>query len=169
ALALCTLHAPKLAGADPKEAEKPGDDKWIVDRSLTLTPRAEPVPALKYGLLPLVLELKEGNAVPIYDRLVHEQNDETRRAWREKPDAWDNLPLEQLPVAEARKFLDQYAGILQQLELGARRTKAEWNYTLDAGDPIGLLLPDAHAMRTYGGMLVLKARVEIAEGDYAAA
>src|SRR5262249_18519393 len=44
---------------------------------------------------------------------------------------------------------------------------AEWNYTLDAGDPIGLLLPDAQEMRFQAPLLVLKARVEIAERRYA--
>src|SRR5439155_11993243 len=58
---------------------------------------------------------------------------------------------------------------MKQLELGARRRTAEWNYTLDAGDPIGILLPDAQNMRMFGVLLALQARVEIAEGDYAAA
>jgi len=59
--------------------------------------------------------------------------------------------------------------MMKQLDLGARRKTAEWNYTLDAGDPIGILLPDAQFMRNYGGLLVLKARLEMAEGDYTAA
>jgi hypothetical protein len=136
----------------------------------------EPAPALKYRLFPLATELKEGNAVPIYLRLVHEQNDENQRKRREKPAEWNKLPLDQLPVAEARKFLDSGGArgmvmnyLMKQLDLGARRKTADWNYTLDAGDPIGLLLPDAQAMRVYGGLLVLKARVEIAENNYAAA
>jgi hypothetical protein len=143
--------------------------EWAVDRSLALTPRAEPMPALRYRLLPLASDRKEGNAVPIYLRLVHERNDETKRQWRDKPAAWNQLPLEQLPVAEARKWLNQYAYMMKQLDLGARRKSAEWNYTLDAGDPIGILLPDAQTMRYYGAMLVLRARLELAEGDYAAA
>src|SRR5439155_2852483 len=48
-----------------------------------------------------------------------------------------------------------------------RRKTAEWNYALDAGDPIGLLLPDAQEMRMQAPLLVLKARVEIAERRYA--
>jgi hypothetical protein len=149
--------------------DKPDDHKWLVDRSLTLTPRSAPVPALKYRLLPLTSELKDGNPVPIYLRLVHEQNDATRREWREQPEKWNELPLDQLPVKEAAQFLQKYAKLMKQLDLGARRKNAEWNYTLDAGDPIAILLPDAQWMRVYGRMLVLQARVQIAEGDYAAA
>jgi hypothetical protein len=158
-----------LALGSLQGANAPDEPQWFVDRSVTLTPRPEPVPALKYRLLPLTPELKEGNAVPIYLRLLHERNDESRREWNEKPAAWNQLPLDQLPVGEIRKFLADNAYTMKQLELGARRTTAEWNYTLDAGNPIGILLPDAQGTRTYGGLLLLQARLEIAEGNYEAA
>jgi hypothetical protein len=178
AIALCCWHNPKLAAQNA--GDKSDKDKWLVDRALTLTPRSVPVPALAYRLLPLASELKEGNAVPIYLRLAHEQNDENQRLRREKPAEWNQLPLDQLPVQEVRNFLKsgrEKGGVrgpvteyvMKQLDLGARRKNADWNYTLDAGDPIAILLPDAQMMRIYGGLLVLKARMQIAEGDYAAA
>jgi hypothetical protein len=168
-LAFLVLCGASKSWAPDKEGDKAVQEKWMVDRSLSLTPRAEPVPALKYRLFPLESERKAGNAVPIYLRLVHEQRDETRREWRDKPDMWNKLPLEQLPVQEANTFLENISYMLKQLELGARRQTAEWNYTLDAGDPIGIRLPDAQGMRVYGGILLLKARTEIARGYYAAA
>jgi hypothetical protein len=167
AIALCASQNQPLQAQNA--SVKPNEDKWLVDRSLPLTPRSAPVPALKYRLLPLASELKEGNAVPIYLRLVHEQNDATRREWREKPEQWNELPLEQLPIKEVAEFLQKYAKLMKQLDLGARRKNADWNYTLDAGDPIAILLPDAQWMRVYGRMLVLQARVQVAQGDYAAA
>jgi hypothetical protein len=163
-MALLSVHKPKLSMA----ADKPDKQEWLVDRSLTLTPRPEPVPALKYRLFPRALEMKEGNAVPIYLRLVHERHDETLREWREAAE-WGKLALDQLPVQKARKFFTKYAYMMKQLDLGAQRKNAEWNYTMEQGDPISMLLPDAQWMRVYGGLLVLKARVEIAEGRYAAA
>jgi hypothetical protein len=163
-MALLSLHKPKVSLA----ADQPDKQEWLVDRSLTLTPRSEPVPALKYRLFPLALEMKEGNAVPIYLRLVHERNDETKREWQ-KAAQWGSLPLDQLPVQKARMFFKKYAYMMQQLDLGALRKTAEWNYTMEQGDPISMLLPDAQYMRIYSGLLVLKARVEIAEGRYAAA
>jgi hypothetical protein len=169
ALVLYPVHELKRSSAAQKAADTPDEQKWMLDRSLTLTPQSEPVPALQYRLYPLASELKEGNAVPIYLRLVHERNDATKREWREKPAEWNKLPLDQLPIGEARKWLDRNSYMMKQLELGARRRTAEWDYTLDAGDPIGILLPDAQFMRVYGGILVLKTRVEIAEGNYAAA
>lgn len=153
---------------EKKAGDKPAE-KWIDDRSLTVTPAAAPVPALKYRLYPSNMERKEGNAVPIYLRFAHERLDEQKKHIRQKPAQWNKLPLEKLPLEEVKKFLNGHPMKykLRQLDLGARRKTAEWNYTLDAGSPIELLLPDAQEMRMYAPLLVLKARVEIAEGHYA--
>ncbi len=150
-------------------SDKKPTAKYLIDRSLPLTPRAAPVPALEYRFLPSGMLRKPGNAVPIYLRLVHEQRDEMRRRWVEVPSKWNKLPLDRLPLAEAKKFLNDHRYMLRQLELGARRQKAEWEYTLDAGDPIGLLLPDMHHMRNLVPLLILQARVAMAEGNYPAA
>jgi hypothetical protein len=155
---------------DAPPAAKAGAEKWLVDRSLTVTPRGEPEPALKYRLLPLASELKEGNAVPIYLRLIFEQNDQARKYWTETPEKWNELPLDKLPLAEARKFLDGVNGrFLQQFDYAARRKSAEWGYTLEQPDPIGMILPDMASMRNYSHMMVLHARVQMADGDFAGA
>jgi hypothetical protein len=142
---------------------------WLIDRTLSVSPQSAPVPALRYRLIPLSTELKEGNAVPIYLRLAHEQSDAARKFWSETPKAWNALPVDKVPLEEARKFLHDYRYFLQQFELGARRRTAEWNYTLDNGDPIGLLLPDMQMMRNYTPMLILQVRAALAEGDFKAA
>src|SRR5439155_27286761 len=113
-------------------AEDKSSSPWAIDRALNVAPRPGPVPALKYRLLPLSSELKEGSAVPIYLRLVHEQPDTARKYWTETPKPWNLMPVDKVPLAEARKFLDHHHYMLRQLELGARRRTAEWNYTLDA-------------------------------------
>jgi hypothetical protein len=151
---------------EKKDEAKPAE-KWLVDRALTLTPAPAPVPVLKYRLFPAAWERKEGNAVPIYLRFAHERSDARKKLLREKPEEWNKLPLAQLPLAEIKAFLEEYKYNFQQLDLGARRKTAEWNYTLDAGNPIGLLLPDVQEMRMQAPLLVLKARVEMAERRYA--
>jgi hypothetical protein len=159
-----------LCGQAPPAKEKKDDDKpaekWLFDRSLAVTPAAQPVPALKYRLYPSSMERKEGNAVPIYSRLAHERSDAKTKQLQEEPLKWNKMPLEQLPLDEVKKFLASQKYNLRQLEFGARRRTADWNYTLDAGDPIGLLLPDMQDMRRQAALLVLKARVEIAEHRY---
>jgi hypothetical protein len=159
------LHAEK--SPDEKKAGEDPAEKWMFDRVVTVTPAPAPVPALRYRLYPSFMERKEGNAVPIYLRFAHERSDARKNQIREKPQEWNKLPLDKLPLPEVKKFLDGYTYNFKQLELGARRKTADWSYTLDAGDPIGLRLPDAQEMRIQAPLLVLKARVEIAEKRYA--
>jgi hypothetical protein len=153
-------------GADDKKPEPPSGDKWLVDKALTISPRAAPVPALRYRLFPLVSERKDGNAVPMYLRLAHERSDASKRYLHEHVDKWVVLPLDKLPLAEARKFIDGWKYNLKQLELGARRKTADWNYAVDSVSLIEILLPDVHDMRYQARLLQLKARVEVAEGRY---
>jgi hypothetical protein len=154
---------------EPPKTEKPAEDKWLLDRSLTLTPQAEPKPALAYRLFPVATDRKDGNAVPIYLRLNFEQNDNARRDWMETPMKWNAMPIDKFPLIEAKDFLNRYRHFLRQFELGARRKTADWNYTLDQGSIIDVLLPDVQSMRGFAPMMVLKARVELAEGNFAAA
>jgi hypothetical protein len=155
-------------------AEK-GGEKWLIDRALTITPMAPKPPVLRFKLLPLASELKDGNAVPIYLRLVHEQNDASRKRWMETPKSWNELPIEKIPLAEVKEFLFGTGGSrgmsyeLDQLDWGARSKLAEWNYTIRPGHVIDLLLPDVQNMRGYVPMLVLRARVQLAEGHFDAA
>jgi hypothetical protein len=171
AFALALLAAHNLVAQDnPSSADKPSPP-WAVDRSLTVSPQSEPSPALKYRLIPPSWELTHGNAVPIYLRLTHEESDAARKHWTETPKAWNQLPVKDIPLDDVRKFFQEhgYGYFFRQLELGARRRTAEWDYTLDEPNPIGLLLPDVSSMRTYEPMLVLKARMALAEKDFAAA
>ena len=162
-LAFAALLTPALRAED-----KP-PSPWSVDRSLSVAPQAAPVPALRYRLLPLSSELREGNSVPVYLRLVHHQSDAAQKYWTETPRAWNLLPVDKVPLDDARTFLQDHRYMLRQFDLGARRRTADWDYTLEGGDPIGLLLPDMHAMRDSAPMLTLQVRVALAEGDFPAA
>src|SRR5262249_22811361 len=95
-----------------------------------------------------------------------ERSEARTKQLQDEPAKWNKMPLEKLPLDEVKKFLDSHKYNLRQLDLGARRRTADWSYTLDAGDPIGLLLPDMQDMRRQAPLLVLKARVEIAEHRY---
>jgi hypothetical protein len=159
------------AAADqPPPGVKPGEEKWMLDRSLTISPSGEPRPALKYRLLPVATDLKEGNAVPIYLRLRAEVSDKYRKFLVETPLQWRDTPIDQVPLAEARKYLDEVRPrFLTQLDYGARRKTADWNYTLDQPDKLMIGLPDTQEMRGYAWMLVLQARINVVDGDFAAA
>jgi hypothetical protein len=123
---------------------------------------------MKYRLLPTAGELTPGDAAPIYIRLAGLATTEGMRQITARTSQWANLPLDQLPVAECRTFVDGWAGSLRQLEFGARRQTCTWNYTLpeQKEEVIEILLPDAQAMRDWARLQALKARVEIAERKY---
>ena len=169
---LCAAGAPsaRLQAEKPPDNQKASEksaDKWFEVRVVTVSPAPAPVPALRYRLYPSFMERKEGNAVPMYLRFAHERSDAIKKQIREKPQEWNKLPLDKLPLPEVKKFLDGYKYNFKQLDLGARRKTADWSYSLDAGDPIGLRLPDVQEMRMHVTLLVLKARDEIAENRYA--
>jgi hypothetical protein len=165
---LCTSPLAAQDKAAPGAQDKAGSP-WGIDRALTVTPQGPPVPVFRYRLLPLSSDLKEGNAVPIYLRLAHEQTDELRNYRTETPKPWLALPVDKMPRDEAHAYLKRVSKLLRQIEVGARRRSAEWNYTLDEPDPIGLLLPDVQWMRNYAPMINLQARVALADGDFSAA
>jgi hypothetical protein len=161
-----TLPSAVRAQAQPKAGDKE-EERWVVDRAMTISPKAAPSPNLKYRFFPLNSERKEGNAVPIYLRFAHERSDATKAELSTKVSAWNQLPLAELPVAEARAYLTRWKYNLKQMDLAARRKTADWNYTLDKGEGvIDLLLPDVQEMRMQAGLLALKIRVEVAEGNY---
>ena len=57
----------------------------------------------------------------------------TTQSWKqiqEKTDAWNSLPLEKFPTAEARKFVDQWGGTTKLLRIGSRRQSCDWSYPL---------------------------------------
>ena len=163
---LCALVALVLLLPALRADEKPAE-KWHYDRAVTVSPAGAPVPIFKYRFFPTHTERKDGNAAPIFERFAHERPDARRKELVEKPAEWNKLPLDQLPKAEVKKLLDSYAYNFKQLELGARRKTADWNYTLDTGDVIGVMIPDMQEMRIQAALLALKARYEIADGRYA--
>ena len=161
--------APRSARADEPATGKPAPEAAAPGVELTVDPAAEPVPALKLHLLPPIEEQVPGNAVPIYLRLVHEQNDEWRKKLRERPEELNDVALAELPVTEASDVLESFDDVLDQLSAAARRSDAEWDYVLENRDPLLILLPDAQSMRGYARLLVLNARYEMRTGNHAAA
>lgn len=95
----------------------------------TLTPAAEPSPALRYPLLPDLAERTPGNAAANYLRaavelLTHRQ---TREAHEEASEWYDTRP-EQLPADKVRRYLD-HSGVsnaFQDLRTATRCERCDW-------------------------------------------
>lgn len=138
---------------------------------LIIYPAAEPVPALRYRLLPEVRDLSPGNAATLYYRACSPEWFSAHRREKdalEKMQAWLKVPLKELPRDEVRRFLPGLA--LSEVALAARREYCDWELTSRVRkDGIALLLPELSTFREFANLLSLQARLEMAEGKYAAA
>jgi hypothetical protein len=143
-------------------------DDEVSETALTLSPQAEPVPALRYRLLPSATELNPGDAAPIYLRFYAEQNPEAKKQIQEKVVPWLEEPFEKFPVEEAGEFVRMFGARLEQLAFAARRAECDWAYTLpeQREEAFAILLPDVQELRTAARLLDAKVRVEVARGDF---
>jgi hypothetical protein len=162
-----SLPVPAVAQVSGIQNQRPKAPDAAGPRVLVVDPAPAPVPALKYRLLPSWAERNPGDAAPIYLRIRYQIADQL---WSEiEPNhlKWRDVPIDRLPTAEVRKFVDQFGKQLELIGFGAHRRDCDWSYTLPEQrlDQLNLNLADAQVMRHWLRLLDLKARVEIAEGN----
>jgi hypothetical protein len=146
---------------------------------ITIRPAASPVPALRYSLLPGPDEQIPGNAAIFYHRSIEHLLDHQASPYfqdlRQKRDPkevqaeqdaqwnWLTQPLATLPKDAVRKHLEKHAQSLHEIELGARREFCNWEFQ-HRDEGFNMLLLDMQEMRALARLVVLKTRMEIAEG-----
>ena len=132
-----------------------------------LHPVAEPRAALEYQLLPEFLDRKPGNAAVIYNKIgfMMPRGSDVNDV-QERLAEWLQTPLAELPRAEIEKTLAGYHNVLESLDRAARRETCDWELPLREGNPIAILLPELQETRGYARLLAVKARIEIAKGDF---
>jgi hypothetical protein len=138
---------------------------------LTLHPRAETVPALKYPLLPSALDTQPGDAAPQYMRafLLQATSQAEEKAQEDLVD-WLKTPLAELPLEKVRTVLDRNGPMLRELEIATRREHCHWGLPIrEHENPIAILLPNMQRAGDCGRLLALQARLETAEGKHAEA
>jgi hypothetical protein len=162
--ALALGHAAKAENAS---SQSPGDEPPT--RRLTLHPASEPRPALKYELLPSLLDRRPGNAAVLYNKIglmfrggpefAEEQN---------KISEWidNDLPLDKFPREEARAIVEHWRQVLDDLELASRCEVCDWELPIHEREFISLLLPEIQESRNHARLLCLKARLQVADGDF---
>jgi hypothetical protein len=143
------------------------DDTDVI--KLTVTPAGPPQPRLRYRFAPEARQLAERNAAAMYYRAIvlSQQDDRERKVSRQVVD-WLELPPAELPQAEARRTISRYSNVLNEVRLGSRRRKAEWDLPLKEGG-VATLLPEIQEVRELARLLALDVRLSILAGDYAAA
>jgi hypothetical protein len=132
---------------------------------LTVQPMPAPKPALRYLLLPELMEMHPGNPVQGYLKCYTEQQqfffdkDTFRR--REEYQA---MPLRELP---AKDLLDYGHSALRQADRAARLDKPDWQILPKLKtDGVWLLLPEVQQMRTLAAALKVRFRAEVALGHF---
>jgi hypothetical protein len=146
---------PSALGADPVPVKR-----------LTLQPAAAPSPALKYHLLPDLLEQTPGNAALDYYRAYSpEWLTHRRPEVYQKIDQWLELPPGRLP----RKDLDWILTYkpLHVIDEGARREYVDWDMTRRLRqEGFSLLIPEMQGFRDFAKLLKLRAELAMLAGDY---
>lgn len=135
---------------------------------LTVSPAAEPVPALKYLLMPDPTELRPGNAATLYYKaMVFEGPDPYDSDERDKIVRWLDTPVKDLPLGEVEQTVSFFS---RGYSYRDTREAAYQEYCVWA-DPIeefgmSTLLPEVQRLRGVGRFLGLKCRLEIAQHKY---
>jgi hypothetical protein len=148
-------------------AAEPGPN---APKPFTLTPKAVPLRALQYPLLPELAEQTSGNAATLY-RKAHVAlvgaagSQEERNEIQERLSKFLELPLKDFPAEEVRGILKPYAEAFKEAEAGARCETCDWEQTERLRkDGIGATLPELQDAREMALFLAVRARLELADG-----
>lgn len=146
---------------------RPTPPPEVVPIKLVLHSAAEPRPALKYLLLPDIRDQSPGNAALLYYRAYSPEWSFQRypKDWYEQVDKLQKAPLQELLKAALPVPLE--GGMLKEMNLAARREFCDWEMTPRLRqEGISFLLPDMQGFRFVGKILALRARVQMARGNF---
>ncbi len=135
---------------------------------LHVKPALPPYRALRDRLLPSRIESTAGNAAPLYLQACLLANDVASPAGTtavEKARDWLETPLVNLPLSDARQFVDSFRSALNLARIAARRETCEWELQYRDQSFILIMLPEAQSLRKIGLLLALDARLKFAAGD----
>jgi hypothetical protein len=150
---VCVLAVP---AADPEPV------RW---QRLTLTPAAAPSPVLRHPLLPDVLEQRPGNAAPHYARATVLLRRDVPQPVRNALYEWSELPLGGLPKEDVRQALALAEPALAEAECGALCETCDWELsTRLRRDGIATILEEVQQMRELNLFLIMRMRLELADG-----
>jgi hypothetical protein len=157
------LAAPGQALSAPQANSVAQEEDKIPTAKLVVRPAPEPRTALKYQLLPPLMDRRPGNAAVLYGTVNAESSRLSDGDFWDKISEWIETPLEQLPRKEMRETLPDAP--LSYIERGARCEFCDWQLPLRDEPFFEILLPMVQQSRNYGRLVAAKARLHIAEGE----
>ena len=139
---------------------------------LSFTPQRAETPALKYALLPPFLDQTDGNAATMYYRALLLLGEVERqrpgdKLWGDVL-AWTAAPINDFNVQQVRDTLKPFQAVLESTEIAARRSQCRWDFPMAEFKEriFEIRLHEIQEIRSIARLLVLKARLEIAEQNY---
>ena len=144
---------------------------------MTVTPAAEPKPALKHRLQLRAHEYKSGNAATYYLRADAENGlsgawKRVRKDFGEAVDNWygNSIPLSELPLDKVREAASRFDSTVSNfITPASTRQDCDWGLhwtELRGAEVYALPLPGVQQSRSISRMLALRTRLAIAEGRY---
>lgn len=137
---------------------------------LTVSPAAEPKPALRYELLTPGREKVSGNAAHHYLKaMLARPTPERGKAGEDdkKVLAWEEAAIDKLPADEVKEYLARYKAAFRELEYGARCKTCEWvSAPVGATDAVTEVIGTVQGQREIARLLAMRVRLEMAEKRY---
>lgn len=128
-------------------------------RKLVLYPLSPKGSGGELRLLPGSQERTDGDAFPLYVKAVESLPKDLDWA---KIKSWRELPLTELPQDEVSAVLRSYDGIVPLLEQAGRRKRCTWVVNSAGNSAV-----DLQSFRNLAFLIALKARSQLACGEYA--
>lgn len=130
-------------------------------------PADVPVPALKYQLLPPVIDRRPGNAAVWYGKVTAEQSYFfSNNELADLISHGAKLPLDQVLANEQLQRATADSSIFMHLERAARAEHVDWQLPIRDHPYYSILLSDVQQTRIFARLLAVRARRQIAEGDF---
>jgi hypothetical protein len=128
------------------------------DVELEIRPQKMPAEPGKYSLLPPPASLRDGDAVPLYEKAVKVLPD---KKCDEQARQYLKMPIEQMPVDEVEPLLQQYVESFKCVAQAVRCRECRW-----PGWTPGAQVANLTEYRQIGLAIRLWARYEIAQENY---
>jgi hypothetical protein len=154
-------------------------------RTMTIHPAAEPLPALKYRLLPDEFDLQDGNAAlyylkamgfleqagareklnEMYKQAVADSKSKELELDQQAPYSYQEMRPSELPTAQVKEYLNLLSFQPYFLEQGRKLRSFSMDRNMkQVDDPIGYLLPEIQSMRELARVQRVRSRLAIQEG-----
>jgi hypothetical protein len=162
ALTLITLLPWSAQGQNPSKEES-----IIPTVKIVLHPMPEPRPALKYQLVPPLIDRIPGNAAVLYNRSTAEASGffGDGKMWEIICDLLE-APLPEMRKQNVRQTVNSYKWLMKNFIRAGRCEYCDWQLPIREQDFWEISLEEAQQSRSYAWLLALKARLQIADGQY---